>query len=118
MDIVKPDYTNKIGYVRFRLYDKFEIFIPVEDWAFMCKSRWFSEEPATADVEAEFGVCGARSARNNEEANEIVQKTINAYKRMMHADIKEDCRELLKSTPKTVARIDKNGHIYFDEAED
>ena len=118
MSTIKPDFDKKTEYVHFELYGKFLIVLPVDDWEFMCKYRWFSEEPKTADVEAEFGVCGARNAVSDDEANEIVQKTVNAYKRMMHADIKGDCRRLLDSTSKTVARVDKDGSIYFEEAEE
>ena len=112
------DYTKSVGNVCFRLYDRFDICLPVKDWIFMCDNRWFSREPYTADVEAEFGVCGAREAKSNKEANEIVQKTVNTYKRIMRSDITNDCRELLNSTSKTVARMDENGNIYFEEAKD
>ena len=85
-DTITPDFTAKIGYAFFTLYDKFSIFLPISDWVFMCERRWFSDEPERADVEAEFGVCGARSAKSNEEANEIVQNTVYSYKRMMNTD--------------------------------
>lgn len=90
MNTIKPDYTKVLGFVCFELYGKFTIAIPANDWAFMCEKRWFSDEPLTADVEAEFGICGAREANDNEEANDIVRKTIAAYKRIMHADIETD----------------------------
>ena len=117
-ELINPDYTKSLGNVCFRLYDKFDICLPIKDWAFMCERRWFSDMPKLSTVEAEFGVCGAHDAQNNEEANAIVQKAVNAYKRMMHADIEEECRNLLDSTSKTVARVDDEGHIYFEEVQD
>lgn len=116
MDTINADYTKVIGSVYFELYDTFSIVIPINDWVFMCDKRWFSDEPQRADVEAEFGACGAREARTNEEANEIVRKTIAAYKRIMNADIESDCRRLIDSTSKTVAKIDKTGNLFFEEA--
>ncbi len=115
MNVIKPDFSKNIGEVNFSLYDKFNITISIDDWLFMCKNRWFSDEPLREDVEAEFGVCGARSAKDNKEANMIVNKTIGTYKRIMQTDIEKDCRKTLNSTSKTVARIDKNGNIYFEE---
>ncbi len=88
---IKPDFTYKLGYACFRLYDKFTITISIKDWSFMCEKRWFSKEPNIEDVEAEFGVCGAREAQNDAEANKIVQKTVDTYKRIMHADVESDC---------------------------
>lgn len=115
---ITPNFTKEPGYAYFQLYDKFTIKLPIEDWVFMCNKRWFSDTPKTEDVEAEFGICGAREAKNDEEANTIVQKTVNAYKRIMYADVEADCRELLHSTSKTIGRMDQNGHIYFEEAEE
>ena len=81
----------------------------------MCDRRWFSNNPQLADIEAEFGMCGARDDRNNAEANEIVQKSVNAYRRIMSIDINEACRNLLESTSNLVARLDGDGNISVDE---
>ena len=62
--------------VSFKLYDKFDIPIPAKEWIFMCRKRWFTDNPTQHEVE--FGVCGARSAFNHDEANDIVRKTIEA----------------------------------------
>jgi len=115
MDVIKPDYSKEVGSVYFELYGKFAIVIPIDDWAFMCEKRWFSDEPKVEDVEAEFGVCGAREALSSEEANNIVRKTIAAYKRMMQANGEDDDRKLLDSTSKTVVRMDKDGKFYFED---
>jgi hypothetical protein len=81
----------------------------------MCKRRWFSEEPLEGDVEAEFGALGARRAKDDREANEIVRQTIKSYRRFMGEDMEARCRKLIDSTEKTVAKIDKNGNIYIEE---
>ena len=94
MDTIRPDFCRELGYVNFTLYDRFAIKLSIKDWSFMCERRWFSDEPARDDVEAEFGACGAREATDNIEANQIVQNTIDAYKRMMHIDVQNDCRQL------------------------
>ena len=114
--IIKPDFRKEPGYVHFVIYGKFDISLSISDWRFMCDRRWFSNNPKLADVEAEFGICGAREARNNAEANEIVQKSVNAYRRFMSIDISEACRNLLESNSNLVARLDGDGNILIEEA--
>jgi hypothetical protein len=117
-ELLKPDFASEPEHVRFKLYNRFLITMPIKDWVFMCKNRWFSDEPEIADVEAEFGVCGARQAKSDEEANEIVRNTVKTYRRIMHADIETECRKFLDSTVRTVARIDENGKIFFEDVLD
>lgn len=115
MSKIKPDFLKDTNEVRFTLYGKFNITIPVDDWNFMCEKRWFSNSPTKHEVETEFGVCGARSASDNDEANEIVLNTIKAYKRILQHDEEDDGRISLNSSSRLVAKMDKNGKIYFVE---
>ena len=112
---IQIEFTDHVGYITFVLYNKFQIILSIQNWEFMCHYRWFTKEPNREDVETEFGACGARDANDNIEANEIVQKTINTYKRIMNENIVDDCRKLLQTTSKSAARIDKQGNIYIEE---
>ena len=81
--------------VSFTLYDRFNIIIPVKEWEFMCQKRWFSDTPTQQEVEVEFGVCGARDASDNDEANEIVKKTIEALHDFIEEDTILECQKHL-----------------------
>ncbi len=110
------DAINDI--VSFKLYDKFDITIPLKDWKFMCQKRWFTNKPTQHEVEVEFGVCGARGASNNEEANKIVRKTIEALRGFIEEDTMLECKKHLDSSKRIIGHMDENGHISFSEAEE
>ncbi len=106
MQVIKSGST-----VSFRLYDRFHITIPLSEWDFMCSHRWLTDSPDQEDVDAEFGVCGARSARDDWEATAIVRDTIAALHNLMTA-------ESFKSAPsgkKFVVRVSDVGSAYYTE---
>ena len=103
--------------VSFRLYDKFDISVPAKDWGFLCQKRWFTDKPSQEEVEAEFGVCGARGALDNDEANMIAKKTIETLRGFIEEDTVQECEKRLDSPKRLVGHISKSGDIYFSEAD-
>lgn len=109
------DYNKNIGNVYFRLYDKFDIFLPIKDWDFLCKKRWFSDNPDTEIAEAEFGLYGARNAEDNNQAVECVKRCVTDLRDIMDPDtktgLKEQCNKLLNSDISTLLTFDSNGNL-------
>ena len=102
-------------YVTFNLYGKFDITISTSNWEYMCHNRWFNENPEQEVVEAEFGICGARKARNTDEATKIVLDTIYMLRDISeHEDINDECREMLESAKVLYAHLDENGEIVVE----
>ena len=108
--------TNN-GTASFPLYGKFNITIPLNEWEFLCQKRWFSNTPSQHEVEIEFGVCGARSASDNNEANEIVNKTIEALHGFIEEDTIAECEKHLDSSKRIIGHMNENGDIFFSEEE-
>ena len=96
----------------FTLYNnKFTITIPKEDWNFMCKERWFTDNPEQDLLDAEFGIYGARDAQNNEEAIIIVKNTIKALREIMYPE----SNSTITTTINTVAHLSDSGKILLKE---
>lgn len=95
------DFTVNSGKktVTFTLYNRFDITIPIEEWEFMCQKRWFSDTPTQHEAEVEFGVCGAEDASDNDEANEIVRKIIEALHGFIEEDTVQKSMMLQRKTP-------------------
>ena len=98
MDIIKET-------VFFKLYDKFDIRIPIKEWKFMCQKRWLTNKPTQHKVEVEFGVCGARNASDNNEANEIVKKTIESLHGFIEEDTLSECRKHLDGPKRIIGHM-------------
>lgn len=109
------DYTISNNKVSFYLYDVFNIVIPIDYWEFMCQKRWFTDTPTKHEVEVEFGVCGARKAANDDEANEIVKKAIETIYDFVEEDTILECEEHLDNSKRIVGHMDEKGTVYFSE---
>lgn len=107
------DVINDI--VSFKVYDKFDITISMKDWKFMCQKRWFTNRPYKDEVEAEFGLYGARNAKTSEEAFQCVKECIEDLKSVIGADIKDQCNKLIDSDISTFLTIDKDGTLVVVE---
>ena len=114
-ELINPDYSKSIGNVCFKLYNKFNICLPIKDWQFLCENRWFSNTPDREVVEAEFGLYDARKADNSEEVLQCIKNCIADLKDIMGIDVCEQCNELLDSNTSQLLTINENGELIFKE---
>lgn len=101
--------------VSFVLYNKFNIIVSIEDWHFLCENRWFSKEPYKDEVEAEFGLYGARNAETSEDVLKCIKSCVEDLKDVMETDIRDKCSILLDSNISTLLTIDKDGNLMVKE---
>lgn len=114
-ELLKLDFSKSLGNVCFRVYDKFDIILPLKDWRFLCNKRWFTNSPEKAIAEAEFGLYGARKAQTQESAQKCVENCVKDLKDIMGMDIDKECRDLLDSSTSTLLTIDKNGKLVIKD---
>lgn len=97
------------------LFGRYNIAFSERDWEFMCKNRWFTDSPSVEEMEAEFGLCGLRDARDDADANELVASVVSALREIRGLDIEQKCDKAIRSNSNLTARMDKNGNVLIDE---
>lgn len=110
---MQPEFS--IDGATFKLFDKFTITIPIKDWQYLCKYRWLTKNPSQEDVDVEFGVYGARTAKNNIDANHIVALAIEDIKRLNNLDVCGLCEDYINSGKHRSATTATNGNIVITE---
>ncbi len=108
---IKANRSSYDDSVSFVVYSGIEVRIPKEDWDFLCKYRWFSEEPFRDEVEAELGLYGARSEKTSEGASACARECVADLRSAMGSDIKEECDRLADSNCSTFLTVDENGNL-------
>ena len=91
---IKPDFVDHNAI--FTVYDGIKVRLSTEDWRFLCEKRWFSYEPYRDEVEAEFGLYGAREKHTPKEVSDCIRACIEDLKNVMDSEIMDsDCSTLL-----------------------
>ncbi len=115
---IEPDYTDKAEEVFFTLYDDINVHMALMDWQFLCEKRWFSDKPFRDEVEAEFGLYGARAENTSGGVMRCIDNCVADLRNIIEPELTEEHNRVLDSNCETLLTLDENGNITVDQAKE
>ena len=82
----------------FTIFNCIKLSISNEDWEYLCKNRWFTNNPELSDIKAEF-VSGTGITPNKphlwDKATILFHEYVSELKEIQKIDINSECRKKL-----------------------